>query len=187
MLDNDPKVLEAYSRDASIFKVMPKHVSYPKNSDEIKELVKYAKEHNESLTARAAGTDMTGGPLSESIIVDVTRHMNKIGPILKSDLSISVEPGVFYRDFEKNTLSQGLILPCYPASKDLCALGGMIANNCGGEKTLRYGKMENFVLESKFIFSDGNEYTVEPLSRVALDTKMAQGDFEGNLYKQIFE
>ncbi|MDP2651089.1 MAG: FAD-binding oxidoreductase, partial [bacterium] len=71
------------------------------------------------------------------------------------------------------------------ASKDICALGGMIANNCAGEKTLRYGKMENFVLESKVIFSDGKEYVVKPLSRVDLDTKMAQGDFEGNLYKEM--
>ena len=99
----------------------------------------------------------------------------------------TVEPGVFYRDFEKETLKKGLILPCYPASKSLCALGGMFANNCGGEKTLRYGKMENFIVESKFIFSDGREYVVKPLTSSELDAKIAQGDFEGNLYKQILE
>src|SRR3990167_4472871 len=90
--------------------------------------------------------------------------------------SIIAEPGVFYRDFERQTLAKGLILPCFPASKNLSALGGMIANNCAGERTLRYGKMEKFVLEMKVIFSDCNEYVVKPLSKVELEAKMAQGD-----------
>src|SRR3989344_3167558 len=159
MLDSDPKILEAYSRDASIFKEMPKYVAFPKDTDDIKKLVKYAKENGESLTIRAAGTDMTGGPLNESIIVDV-KNMNRMGEI-EGD-TVTIEPGVFYRDFEKKTLEKGLLLPCYPASKDICALGGMVANNCGGEKSLRYGKMENFIVESKWIFADGNEYVIKP-------------------------
>src|SRR3989344_4194862 len=156
-LISDPEVLKTYSRDASLFEVWPKYVSCPKNVEELRELVRYANEHNESLTSRAAGTDMTGGPLNDSIIVDV-KNLNEfsIGPS-----SVKTQPGVFYRDFEKATLEKGLILPCYPASKDLCALGGMIGNNCGGEKSLRYGKMENFIVESKWIFSDGNEYEIK--------------------------
>ncbi|MDO8471503.1 MAG: FAD-binding oxidoreductase [bacterium] len=182
---DDETTLKMYSRDASLFEVKPKLVVFPKDSEDLKTLVKWISEnHGYSLTVRAAGSDMTGGPLSESIVADVTKHMNKIGEV-KEDGTV-VEPGMFYRDFEKKTQEKGLILPCYPASKDLCALGGMLGNNCAGEKTLRYGKMENFILETKMIFSDGNEYLVKPLSRVALDNKMAQGDFEGNVYKNVF-
>jgi len=186
---DDETTLKIYSRDASLFEVGPKFVVFPRDSEDLKNLVKWAKDNpGHSVTIRAAGSDMTGGPLSESIVADVTKHMNKMGeiPEHRGLTSVLVEPGVFYRDFEKKTLEKGLILPCYPASKDLCALGGMFGNNCAGEKTLRYGKMENFVLETKVILSDGNEYLVKPLSRVALDTKMAQGDFEGNVYKNIF-
>ncbi|MEK9171935.1 MAG: FAD-binding oxidoreductase, partial [Patescibacteria group bacterium] len=182
---DDEATLKTYSRDASLFEVKPKLVVFPKDSGDLKNLVKWVKENpSYSVTVRAAGSDMTGGPLSESIVADVTKYMNKIGEV-KEDGTV-VEPGMFYRDFEKKTQEKGLILPCYPASKDLCALGGMFGNNCAGEKTLRYGKMENFILETKVIFSDGNEYLVKPLSRVALDTKIAQGDFEGDLYKKIF-
>lgn len=184
LLNNDPKILEAYSRDASLFKVMPKFVTFPKNAEDIKKLVNFTKENNESLTVRAAGTDMSGGPLNESIIADVTKHLNKIGEV-KAEGTI-VQPGTFYRDFEKETLKKGLILPCYTASKSICALGGMVANNCAGEKTLRYGKMENFVKESRWIFFDGKEYAVKPLSKAELDAKIAQNDFEGNIYKEIF-
>jgi len=63
----------------------------------------------------------------------------------------------------------------------------MISNNCAGERTLRYGKMENYVLESKIIFSDGKEYSIKPLNQTELEVKMAQEDFEGNIYKSLFE
>lgn len=186
---NDVTTLDSYSRDASLFKVEPKLVVYPQDKSDLENLVTYVNEHKVldptlSITIRAAGSDMTGGPLNESIIADVSRHLNKMGEVKEG--GTTVEPGLYYRDFEKKTLEKNLLLPCYPASKNICALGGMINNNCGGEKTLRYGKMENFIVESKWILADGKEYLVKPLSRVALDTKMGQGDFEGNLYKQIY-
>ena len=183
---DDKETLTAHSRDASLFEVMPKVVVYPKDADDLKKLVRWVSENPEhSITMRAGGSDMTGGPLNDSIIADVSKHMNHLGEV--SGESITTQMGVFYRDFEKVTLVKGLILPCYPASKNLCALGGMIANNCAGERSLRYGKMENFILETKVIFSDGNEYTIKPLSKSELEDKIAQNDFEGNLYKQIVD
>ena len=182
---NDETTLKKYSRDASLFEVRPKLVVFPKDAEDLKDLVKWVSVNpGHSVTVRAAGSDMTGGPLSESIIADVTKHMNHIGD--SYGVNIVAQPGAYYRDFEKKTLEKNLILPCYPASKNLCALGGMLGNNCAGEKTLRYGKMEDFILETKVIFSDGNEYLVKPLSKVELETKMAQGDFEGNVYKNLF-
>lgn len=183
---DDASTLETYSRDASLFKVTPKLVVWPKDSEDLQALVKWVGAHpGESLTMRAAGSDMSGGPLGESIVADITKHLNKIGEI-EADGTI-VQPGAFYRDFEKRTLEKGLILPCYTASKNLCALGGMVANNSAGEKTLRYGQMENFVTRAKWIFSDGREYDVVPLNRAELESKMIQGDFEGELYRELFE
>ena len=182
---DDEVTLKTYSHDASLFEVKPKLVVFPKDSEDLKNLVKWVSNNpGNSVTMRAAGSDMTGGPLSESIVVDVTKYLNKIGEV--SIDGTVVEPGVFYRDFEQKTREKGFILPCYPASRNLCALGGMFGNNCAGEKSLRYGKMENFILESKVIFADGNEYTVKPVSRATLDTKMAQNDFEGDIYKKLF-
>jgi FAD/FMN-containing dehydrogenase len=192
---DDEETLTAYSTDASLFKVRPKLVVWPKDAKDLENLVKFASlTPNVNITMRAAGSDMTGGPLGESIVADVTKHMNTVGEIERSDLKvdskgrslISVEPGAFYRDFEKKTLEKHLILPCYTASKNLCAIGGMIANNCAGEKTLRYGKMEDYVVSSKYIFSDGREYEIKPLSQEELEVKMAQNDFEGNLYKETY-
>ncbi|MGB3921727.1 MAG: FAD-binding oxidoreductase [Minisyncoccia bacterium] len=181
---DDDATLERYSKDASLFKVRPKLVVFPKDSGDLQALVKWAGESGkENITVRAAGTDMSGGPLSESIVADVSKYFTKIGAVSAS--GTRVEPGVFYRNFEKETLKKSLILPCYTASKELCALGGMFGNNCAGEKTLHYGKMENFVLETKVIFSDGKEYTVKPLSRSELETKIGQNDFEGEIYRKL--
>lgn len=184
---SDEATLATYSKDASLFTVKPQVVVYPQDAEDLQNLVKWAKDQTPSvsITMRSAGSDMSGGPLNNGIIADVTKHLNKVSPI--DNESVAIEPGVFYRDLEPQTLAKDLLLPCYPASKDLAALGGMVANNCGGELTLRYGKMENFVLESKYILSDGEEYLIKPLTREELEEKMAQNNFEGQVYKQTFE
>jgi len=189
ILDDDT-TLNTYSRDASIFEVKPQIVLFPKDSADIQALVKFinkkkAEDASLSITPRAAGTCMSGGSLSESIVLDVTKYMHGIKAI--SNHEATVLPGTFYRDFEVATLKLGAILPCFTASKNICAIGGMVANNSAGEKTLHYGTMENYVKELKVIFSDGNEYVVKPLSKADLELKIAKKDFEGNVYKKIFD
>jgi FAD/FMN-containing dehydrogenase len=186
----DDTTLTKYSHDASLLEVRPRVVIHPKDANDIKAVVKYVADHKQSdatlsVTARAAGSCMAGGSLNESIILDITTHMQ--GILGFEGESARILPGTFYRDFEKETLTRNLLLPCFTASKNLNTLGGMIGNNSAGEKTLRYGKMENFVDETKVVFADGNEYLVKPLSRLNLDKKIAQGDYEGNIYKGIWE
>jgi FAD/FMN-containing dehydrogenase len=184
------RLRDEYSHDASMFELRPEVVVYPKDSADVERLVKYVtrskQEHNThiSITPRSAGTDMSGGAIGQSIVMDMTRHFNKM--LAVGSQSAHAQPGLHYRDFEKHTLRHGLLLPCYPASRDLCTIGGMVANNSGGEKSLQYGKTERFVTELKVVFADGNEYTVTPLTKNELDKKMAQKDFEGNIYKQIY-
>jgi FAD/FMN-containing dehydrogenase len=186
----DDATLEKYSRDASLFEVRPQAVVFPKDAADVEAVVKYVAEHKASdptisVTARSAGTDMSGGPLNESIIMDFNKYMNKL--ISVDDDKGIAQPGLFYRDFEKETLKRNRILPSYTASKDLNTVGGMSANNSGGEKAIKYGKTERYVRRQKVVFSDGNEYEVKPLTKAELDVKMAQNDFEGKIYKQVFD
>ena len=92
-----------------------------------------------------------------------------------------------YKDFEVETLKYGSILPSYPASRDLAGMGGIVNNNSGGEKSLQFGKTDNFVTHLRVVLSDGNEYEVKPLTRDELNAKMGQDTFEGNLYRRTFE
>lgn len=184
---DSPEILEAFSKDASIFEIKPALVVAPKNSEDIQRLVKFVNDHPElnlSLTPRAAGTCMSGGSLSESIVLDMTKHFDKITKV-GEDYAVT-EPGVFYRDFEKETLKKDLLLPCYTSSRELNTVGGMVGNNSAGEKTLSYGQTEKYVRELKVVFSDGEEHTLKPLSKSQLEAKIKEKSFEGNLYKQIY-
>lgn len=185
---DDSAVLDEYSRDASIFEIKPQLVVRPTSVQDIKQLVHFIN-HNPgkklSLTARSGGTDMTGGPLTESIVLDMQAHFDHI---LKVGNGYAVtEPGVFYRHFEKATLATGQLMPSYTASREICTVGGMVANNSGGEKTLSYGKTEDYVRELRMVCADGEERVFAPLTTAELNRKMKQKDFEGELYRQLFK
>jgi len=187
-IDIKVETLKTYSHDASLFEVKPEVVMFPKDSEDIKVLVKWVNSKKKeyptlSITPRSAGTDMSGGVLGNSIVIDFTKYMNRIIDV-KPDYAI-VEPGCFYRDFDKETKKLNAYMPAFTASREINAVGGMVGNNSGGEKAIKYGKTENYINHLKVVFSDGNEYTVKPLTKSELDQKVAQGNFEGNVYKEI--
>ncbi len=189
-LDDSRETLDWASHDASMFELRPQLVARPLDGADVQRLVrfvsKYKKDNPElSLTGRSAGTDMAGGAINDSIIIDFAAHLNKMGSV--NTTSATTQPGVFYRDFEKATLKKHLLMPSYPASRDLAMMGGIVSNNSGGEKSLEYGKLEDFVLQLKVVFADGKEYVVKPLKKKELEVKMRQGNYEGKIYKRIYD
>lgn len=206
-VEDSAKVLENYSHDYSIFEVRPEVIVFPKNVGDIKKLVKYVNEKrslglmNITLTPRGAGTDMSGGPLSASIILDMTRYFGGVLEVKSGDFGMQksgtgqdfkisgiakVLPGTFYRDFEKETLKENLIMPCYPASRDLATVGGMVANNGAGEKTLKYGQNKDFVKSLKVVLSDGEEYEIAPLKKEELEAKILETNHLAEMYRKIW-
>ncbi len=189
-IDDSELARETYSHDASLFEVKPLVIVYPKDTKDVQTLVRFVSTHKDaspdlSLTARSAGTDMSGAALSESILVDFTKHFNRIESV--TDSRAHLQPGVYYRNFEPKTLKRKALMPSFPASRELCTVGGMVANNSGGEMSLRYGKTLNYVNELKVVLADGKEYVVRPLSKSELDKKMQQKDFEGTIYRKVFK
>ncbi len=189
-IENTEATLATYSHDASLFEIIPEVILFPKDSEDVKAVIKFVNENkknipNLSITARSAGTDMSGGSIGSSIIMDFTRYMNAIREV-NEEFAV-VEPGCFYRDFEKETFKIHRIMPAYTASKEICAVGGMVANNSGGEKAIKYGKVENFIKKLKVVFNDGNEYEVKPLTYVELAQKVAENTYEGKIYKKVYD
>lgn len=189
-VDASDKTREFYSHDASLFELTPDVVVFPKNSNDVQEIVRYVnenKKHNRklSIVPRTRGTDMSGGAIGESIVMDISRHMTEFYGI-EGDVA-HTQPGITYKEFDKITLKEGMIMPSYPASRELAGIGGIVNNNSGGEKSLQYGKTDRYVREMKMVLADGNEYTFKPLNRKELNAKMSQDDFEGRLYRDTFE
>jgi FAD/FMN-containing dehydrogenase len=178
------------SHDASIFELKPEVLIAPANTQDLQTIVRWVKERKAvnpklSLTARSAGTDMSGGPLSESIVLNFLPHFDHLLEV--GDGFAITEPGVFYRDFEKATLAKGWLLPSYPASRELCTMGGIVANNSGGEKSLIYGKTERYVEELEVVLSDGSLATLRALNSQELETKKAQQNLEGQIYREMHQ
>lgn len=189
-LDTSDESREFYSHDASLFELKPEVVGFPKDAEDIKNVVKFVNEHKAehpelSITPRSRGTDMSGGAIGQSIVLDISKYMNNLREVTPA--SAHVQPGMLFREFDEATVAHDSLLPSYPASRDLASVGGMVNNNSGGEKSLEYGKTDNYVTELQVVLSDGNEYTVKPLNRDELNAKMAQDDFEGQLYTRTFE
>jgi len=185
----DEQTLQNFSHDASIFEVNPKVVVFPKDAKDVENVIEFVNRHKKeapglSITGRSAGTDMGGGPLSESIILSFTQHFNQIIG-LEGNIA-TTQPGVYYRDFEAFTLKQGLIFPSYPASRELCAMGGIVNNNSGGEKSFEYGKTENYVKKLKMVLSDGKVYEFSPISEKELQGKLLLETFEGKIYREMY-
>lgn len=190
-IDTSPETLSKYSHDTSLFELRPQVVVFPKDETDVKFLINFVNAHKKdhpelSLTGRSAGTDMGGGSINESIIVGFERYFNQ-SPTIEGNVAKHARPGQYYRDFEKETLKSNQLFASYPASRELCAIGGIVNNNSGGEKGLRFGKTENFVKRMNMTLSDGNAYDFGPLNQEQLKAKMDQKDFEGQIYRQMFD
>ena len=184
------KDLLEHSHDASIYEIIPQAILEPKDTNDVKHLVLFVNEHKAdypslSITARSAGTDMSGAAIGNSLILSMTKHFSHIGSL--SGNLLHAQPGVFLRDIDPLLTSHDLMLGSAPASRVIATIGGMVGNNSGGEQSLRFGNTEHAVRELQVVFADGNEYTVTPLQKKELEQKMKQKNFEGKLYKAIYE
>lgn len=188
-IDDSAVTRDFYSHDASLFEIRPQLAVFPKHAQDVERIVQEVakrkkKNPNLSLTARSAGTDMSGGAINDSVIMDFTKYFTKIHKVTKT--TAHAQPGVYFRDFDALTIEHGSLLPSYPASRDLCTIGGMVNNNSGGEKSLEFGKTEDYVTELSVVFADGVERVVKPLSLRELQAKVKQKDYEGRLYRHMY-
>ena len=170
-VSTDAEYLEQYSTDESIFSVRPQVVLQPKNRGDVEIATKVVAEETKrfsslSLTPRAAGTGLSGGSLTDSLVIDVCTHLTGIGGIAKKKGTtiITCEPGAMWRDVEAKLKKDGYYLPSYTASKDICSIGGTVGNNGAGPDSLRHGHTADWVEALEVVLCDGHTYTVKPLT-----------------------
>lgn len=189
-LRTDAKTIEHYSRDASIFQVKPAAVCFPKDIADLQQLVRYATEQKRmgadvTLTARNAGTCMSGGSLTESIVVDMSRYFNGMADINVRARSLTVQSGTMFRDIEKAAHEKGLYFAAYTSSHDICGIGGMLGNNASGERSVKHGPTSANVDSLKVLLADGNVCEFGPLNASQIAAKMQQPNFEGRIYREM--
>ncbi len=181
-------VRKYFSTDGSIFELMPEGVIYPKHTTDVQKTVEYlagraASGKPISLTARGKGTDQAGGALGDGVMVVFPAYMNKLISLDKHE--VTVQPGMLYRDLQNTLHSHKQFLPPYPSSIDFSTIGGAVANNACGEKTIKYGATRNFVKSLKVVLADGSLIETKRLSSRELNRKKGQANFEGEVYRAV--
>ena len=179
-----------YARDASIFEVLPLAVCYPKNVEELSQLISEVTQKKLAgeiiaITPRNAGTCMSGGSLTEQYCVDMSRYFTAISTVDLNDMSVWVEGGVMHAALEEVTHPLGIYFPPYTSSHRICGVGGMLGNNASGEKSVKYGPTSKNVERIKVSLSDGNNVEFAPVNLSQLEAKKQLQTYEGHLYREI--
>ena len=191
-ISSDKTVLEKYSTDESIFAIRPQIVILPDNQHDVETAVRVIAAETSrfpslSLTPRAAGTGLSGGSLTDSIVIDVCR-MNHIDlPVSKKgDVSITCEPGAMWKDVEKVLKTNDVYLPSAPASKDICTIGGSVANNAAGPDSLKFGHTAEWVTSMDVTLHDAKTYTIKPLSYKEFKALIKKDHAHAQIAKRVF-
>jgi FAD/FMN-containing dehydrogenase/Fe-S oxidoreductase len=152
-----------YSTDASIFQVEPLGVVAPRDEADLQALVRYAAEHHLPLVPRGAGSGLAGEALGSGLVVDLSRHFRSVLEV-GSD-TVRVQPGVVLRDLNARLARDGRQFAPDPASGEQCTLGGMLATNASGSRSLKHGYTRDHVAAVRAVFDTGEAATVgrEPL------------------------
>jgi FAD/FMN-containing dehydrogenase/Fe-S oxidoreductase len=186
-LYNDETTCLLYSTDASAYQEMPMAVVRPACVDDIQVVVKYAWEHRLPLIPRAAGTSLAGQVVGNGIVVDISRHLNKIISVNKEECWVDVEPGVVLDELNLHLKPHGLFFGPETSTSNRCNLGGMVGNNSCGSHSLVYGSTRDHLLEVSGFLSNGNEVTFKALTHDELSAKCSLQSLEGDIYRQMMD
>jgi glycolate oxidase len=164
---NEPAELYIYGSDSSVHQAIPDAVVRPARTEEVREILKYANGKRIPVVARGAGSGMCGHtvPIDGGIIMDFKR-MNKIIAIKPEDVLCVVEPGVVDDDLNKALKSFGFFYPPTPASSKIATIGGEIANNASGLRSVKYGAARDSVLGLKVVLANGDLVSLGSNTRV---------------------
>ncbi|MDY7037202.1 MAG: FAD-binding oxidoreductase [Thermodesulfobacteriota bacterium] len=148
--------LELHSKDQSHhYPSLPEAVIWPVNREEISGILDYSNNHLIPVTGWGSGTSLEGNPipLQGGLVLDFSR-MNRILDVREEDFQADVEPGVIYQDLNEGLRHKGLFFPPDPGAR--ATIGGMIANNASGTRTVRYGSTKDHILRLSVALANGD-------------------------------
>lgn len=184
------KIRKAYSEDASILTVTPNLIVYPRTTNDIRKVARFAwqlaeKGHVLPITPRGNGTDTTGGAIGKGIILNTTAHMGKILELDTKQRLVRVQPGLNFKSLQETLHTHGLFVPAYPANYKYSTIGGAIANNSSGDKSFKYGSMNEWVEKLEVVLANGEVIQTGKINKKELERKKGLASLEGELYRAV--
>lgn len=174
-----------YATDASSYREIPLAVARPKDTEDIKMLIRFAREYQTSLIPRTAGTSLAGQVVGNGIVVDVSKYMTSILEVNEKEKWIRVEPGVVLEEMNDTLKPYGLFFGPETSTANRCMIGGMVGNNSCGLHSLIYGSTRDHTLSVKAILSDGSEAEFGPLTKKEFEERCHGEKIENKIYQNI--
>ena len=188
-LDGDVHFDEAsramHATDASVYQIIPVGVVTPRSRADVTRVVQICLRHGVSITARGGGTSQAGQAIGAGISLDFSRYMTRVLDLDIPNATVTVEPGIVLDELNAQLQPHGLQLPLDLSTANRATIGGMIANNSAGTRSVIYGKTIDYVESLEVVLADGSSVQMEPLSDGALQTKLEQQDLEGTAYRTV--
>jgi FAD/FMN-containing dehydrogenase/Fe-S oxidoreductase len=176
-----------YSQDASLYQERPLGVVRPRDANDLVSLARFSEAHGIPLIPRAGGTSLAGQCVGAGLIVDVSRHMNRLLRLDAQRREADVEPGVIQDDLNDAAAPYGLCFAPDTSTSRQAAIGGMIGNNSCGAFSILHGSTRDHVLALDVVLADGSPVHLGPLSDAELEAKRRLNTLEGRIYRGIAE
>ena len=174
-----------YATDASLYQVEPVGVVLPRTVDDLAIAIRIAAEEGVPVLPRGAATSLSGQTVGEGLILDLSKHLNRIGIVDRDRMTVKVEPGVVLDRLNAHLRPLGLMFGPDVSTSDRATIGGMIGNNSAGARSLRYGKTVDHVRSLDVVLDDGSRATFGPVAPGDLDAACARPDRVGRLHASV--
>lgn len=174
-----------YATDASVYEIQPLGVVIPRTRDDVIRIVNACREHGVSITARGGGTSQAGQAIGAGVQVDFSKYLNRVIELDLTGRKVKVEPGIVLDELNAFLKPYGLQLPLDISTADRATIGGMIANNSSGTRSVIYGKTLDYVLELTAVLADGSLVELRPLEPAEVEERCARTDAEGGCYRIV--
>jgi len=186
-LQSDALHKSLYATDASVYRKLPLAVAFPKSVNDIKLLLSFAKQHNIGLIPRTAGTSLAGQCVGDGIVVDTSKHFNKILAFDETRKTVCVQPGVIRDDLNRFLKPYGLFFGPNTSTSNRCMIGGMVGNNSSGTTSIKYGVTRDKIISLKTLLSDGSETTFKTINETVFNKKCKGTALENAIYRCLKE
>lgn len=174
-----------YATDASVYEIQPLGVVIPRTREDVLRTVAICREEGVSVTARGGGTSQAGQAIGPGVQIDFSKYLNRLLELDPGNQRVRVEPGIVLDELNAILKPYGLHLPLDISTSDRATIGGMIANNSSGTRSVVYGKTLDYVLELTVLLADGSVVQLRPLEPDAVDMLCARADAEGRCYRVV--
>ncbi|MEI6066110.1 MAG: FAD-linked oxidase C-terminal domain-containing protein [Methylococcaceae bacterium] len=184
-MTTNPLTLSLYATDASMYQMQPLAVVVPVDRADVLKAIRYCAEQKLPLLARGGGTSLTGQSIGEAVILDVSKHLTRVLELNLQEGWVRVEPGLVCSNLNDFLKPHGVHFAPDPATENRANIGGMIANNAAGMRSVRYGMTIDHVLALDLALASGEVLHLSALDTVQWAAMAAPQNREGAIYRGV--